>query len=87
MPATAKPTATNAANVMCRHCVNAAGFNIAASGSTSITLPAASIVKPVGVFIQAFAVTTKRPDRMPITNTRMPDARCTRGDSRFQPYR
>src|ERR1035438_7204967 len=79
-----KPVATNAASVMCRTSWKLAGFSIAAIGSISVNLPSTSL-KPAGAFIQALAVTTKMPEKIPLTATIIPETQCSRGDRRFQP--
>ena len=84
MPATAKPVAANAASVMCNVCWNAAGFSMAAMGSTFVTWPPMSS-KPAGEFIHALAVTTKTPEAVPLTATATPDQMCARGEIRSQP--
>ena len=67
-------------------CVSAAGLKIAAIGSMPAGFPS-TMVNPVGVFIQAFAMTTKIPLSAPLRATTMPAHRCARPDSRSQPYR
>ncbi len=84
MPATANPVATKAASVMCSVCWNAIGLAIAATGSMFVRRPFARS-NPVGAFIHALAITTKIPESVPLTATRMPDARCARGEIRFHP--
>ena len=69
---------------MCSVWGNAAGVPIAAMGSMLLKEPFAS-VKPVGVFIQAFAMTTKMPDAAPLSATRTPASRWARGDTLSQP--
>ena len=69
---------------MCSVCGKAAGFRIAAIGSIWVNEPA-SIVNPVGVFIHAFAITTKTPEAAPLTATSTPASRCMRGGTRSQP--
>ena len=71
---------------MCRVWGNAAGVAIAAIGSMSVNAPATS-VKPTGVFIQAFAMTTKIPDAAPLIAISTPASRCARGGTFSQPYR
>src|SRR5688500_10478098 len=66
---------------MCSVWENAAGLAMAANGRTSVGCPSI-IVKPVGVFIHAFAMTTKMPDSTPLRATMMTDARCARGARR-----
>ena len=71
---------------MCSVCGNAAGVIIAATGSMLVNLPSTS-VKPRGVFIHAFAITTKMPEIAPLTATTIPEATCARAEMRSQPYR
>src|ERR1039458_5007797 len=59
---------------------------MAAIGSILVNLPSTSL-KPAGAFIQALAVTTKIPEKIPLTATMIPESQCRNGDRRFQPYR
>ncbi len=70
-----------AARIMCTVCGGAAGFSIAAQGSTPTTLPSRR-VKPRGWFIQAFAHTTKNADAVPAITMGRPVSRWRRGGSR-----
>src|SRR5207245_505944 len=79
-----RPAAAYAASAMCTACGRAAGFAIAASGSTFTARPATSS-NPVGVFIHALAITTKMPDRPPLTATSTPAARWARREIRSHP--
>jgi len=69
---------------MCRHSEKAAGFSMAARGSTPVTRPL-TLLNPTGVFIHAFAMVTKIPEATPETATTMPANKCTPGETRFQP--
>jgi hypothetical protein len=84
IPATASPVAAYAASVMWSACWKALGFRIAAIGSTFVITPSTTS-KPAGVFIHAFAMTTKTPDAAPLTATRTPLARWARGGRRSHP--
>src|SRR5438067_1215583 len=44
-------------------------------------------VKPAGVFIHAFAITTNTAESAPLTATMIPDATCTLRLTRLHPYR
>ena len=57
--------------------VSAAGLRIAAIGSMPTGFPS-SMVNPVGVFIHAFAITTKIPESAPLRATTIPAHRCFR---------
>jgi hypothetical protein len=63
-----------------------AGLNIAAHGSTLVTLPSTRS-KPRGWFIQALAATTKKAPATPEITIGTPQSRCRRGGSRSQAYR
>ena len=65
---------------------NAAGFAIAARGSTFTAWPFTSS-NPAGAFIHAFATTTNTPEAAPLNATIPPAARCAPGEMRSQPYR
>ena len=71
---------------MCRNCSHDKSLNIAASGSTSATAPS-RMVKPVGLFIQAFTDTTQKVPTMPAAAIGRSMIRCRRGRMRSQPYR
>ena len=64
----------------------AAGVLMAASGFRPATRPPA-MDRPVGAFIHALAMTTKIPDAVPATATRIPAMRWALGLTRSQPYR
>ena len=78
-PADRKPATAYVATNMCRNCGHSADLNIAASGSTSVTLPLASTLNPAGAFIQALTARMQnvpnRPDDMIGISVR----RCTSG--------
>ena len=63
------------------------GPNIAAHGCAWVTRPWASSRKPVGLFIQALAATTKKAPAAPETIIGSALSMCARGDMRFQPKR
>jgi hypothetical protein len=84
MAATAKPTATYAASVMCSASVGAAALFMAFQGSTSTAWPS-TMRKPLGVFIQPLARTTKIPETAPLSATSTPAAQCARGGTWSQP--
>ena len=71
---------------MCRVSVKAAGLRMAANGSMSTARPSTQR-KPVGVFIHAFAITTKMPDRTPERATSTPASQCRTRGTRSHPYR
>ena len=71
---------------MCNTSCKLAGFNIAAMGSMLVILPSINL-KPVGAFIHAFAVTTKTPERIPLSAMSTPQSQWTTGGSRFHPAR
>ena len=85
--ATRKPATTYAATHMWRNCGHSASLNMAASGSTSVTVPSACIVNPAGAFIHEFTARMQNvpTSPAPMIGTRV--RRCTRGSSRPQPYR
>ena len=60
---------------------------LAAQGSTESSCPSGPSSYPVGVFIQAFAQTTKTADAVPDTKTMKPAYQWIRSDSLSQPYR
>ena len=72
---------------MCTVCGQVDGPNIAAHGWASTTCPSASSRKPVGLFIQAFAATTKKAPAAPEMIIGSALSMCARGDRRFQPNR
>ena len=84
MAATAKPTAANAASVMCSVSLKAAALRMAAIGSTLTARPSTKS-KPAGVFIHALAMTTKIPDSVPLRATITPASQCIHGGTRSQP--
>src|SRR3954471_10195927 len=63
-----------------------ASLNIALTGSIFSGLPFTQS-KPAGLFIHAFAATTKIPDSTPEIPTTTPDAQCTHLFKRSQPYK
>src|SRR5436190_8882578 len=67
-------------------CDNQALLNIAFTGLIFIALPFTQS-KPAGLFIQAFADTTKMPDKIPDMLTKTPESQCAHLFSRFHPYR
>jgi len=72
---------------MCTTCGQVEGPNIAAHGWASTTRPSASMRKPVGLFIQAFAATTKKAPAAPEMIIGSALSMCALGESRFQPNR
>ena len=60
------------------------GLNMAAHGSTSVTMPS-RMVNPVGSFIQEFTETTQKVPTMPDIAIGISMARCSRGGMRSQP--
>ena len=62
-----------------------AGLRRIFTGSVSMTLPAASRVKPCGWFIQELAATIEKAPPMPVMNIGTPVQKCAFGLSRFQP--
>ena len=76
----------NAAMIMCIVCGGVAGLNIAAHGSTATTRPP-SMSKPVGWFIQALAVTTKKALATPASTIGTPVSMCCTGGIRSHAYR
>jgi hypothetical protein len=84
--ATEKPTTRTAAISMCTTSAAVDGLNIAATGWAATTCPFSSR-NPVGVFIQAFAATTKNAPAMPDSRIGTPESMCARGDKRSQPNR
>ncbi len=84
MPATAKPVAAYEASVMCSVCWKAIGFSMAAIGSTWASCPFTTS-KPVGAFIQAFAITTKMPDSGAAHRDEDAGPEWARGEIRSQP--
>ncbi len=83
-PATAKPVLTNEAINMCKACGIHASLNMAATGSILVKTPSTTS-KPVGLFIHPLAAMTKSPDISPAIPTTIPDSKCRRGESMFQP--
>ena len=81
------PVTMNPAVYMCAHCGQVDGPNIASIGWASITRPSASIVNPVGLFIQAFAEMTKNAPARLETIIGIPLSMCALGDIRSQPKR
>src|SRR5487761_2077240 len=63
-----------------------ARLNIALTGSILTALPPIQS-NPDGLFIQAFAETTKIPDITPEMLTMIPEIQCIHLWSRFQPYK
>ena len=86
MPAPAIPPAMYAASSMWSTSAAAAGFSMAAIGSTSTTRPPITR-KPAGVFIQAFAVTTNMPETAPEIAISTPANKWARGLMRSHPNR
>ena len=70
---------------MCGTSYGVAGLKSTLNGSTSVTLPAASRVKPCGWFIHELAATTEKAPPIPVTNIGTPDQKWTQGGRRFQP--
>ena len=62
-------------------------MKIAASGSTSVTVPSRSNVNPVGAFIHAFTARMQKVPNRPANMIGISVRRWTFGDSRPQPYR
>jgi hypothetical protein len=82
-----KPVTMYAASSMCTTCGQVDGPNIAAHGWASTTRPSSSSRKPVGLFIQALAATTKKAPAAPDTIIGSALSMCARGERRFQPNR
>src|SRR5207302_11457030 len=82
--ATAKPVARYAEDITWMVSIGVPGLKIACSGCTSVTRPPTRR-KPLGLFIQALAVTTNHADAAPLTVSGTAHTQCARGDSRSQP--
>ena len=72
---------------MCGNSYQTASLKITDQTSTSVTLPAASIVKPPGWFIHEFAATTMKAPQRPTSGIGTPSQKCAHGAIRFQPKR
>ncbi len=62
-----------------------AGLKATFSGSTSVTFPLPSRVKPCGWFIQALTATTEKAPPIPEITIGTPVQKCAHPDRRFQP--
>ena len=56
-------------------------------GLTFVSVPSGATSKPSGLFIQAFAATTKNVPAMPASTIGTAHRMCARGDIRVQPNR
>ena len=60
-------------------------LKITPTGSTEVTFPEESRVKPEGAFIQEFAATTDAAPKMPASTIGTPVQKCAHGRIRRQP--
>ncbi len=81
------PVTMNAAIHMWATCGGIDGANMPAIGSTLVSVPSGATSKPTGLFIQAFAATTKNVPAMPARIIGTAHRMCARGDRRLQPNR
>ena len=81
------PVTMNAAIHMWTTCGGIDGANMPAIGSTLVSVPSGATSKPTGLFIQAFAATTKNVPAMPARIIGTAHRMCARGDRRLQPNR
>ena len=81
------PVTMNAAIHMCATCGGIDGANMPRMGLTFVSDPSGATSKPTGLFIHAFAATTKNVPAMPARIIGTAHRMCARGDRRLQPNR